>query len=559
MKKLVPLLIAAVMLFSCAAPDRTIQSTSGGTPATQSAPTAADPGIVLLDGDSFACRVVTALTPSSTVRDAARSLRDRLGQKTPKGNPAPMTTEKEEPQQGTVDIYVGPTDSEVSKELYASLKPDEVGYLIRDGAAAVGALSEDLVSEACELFIGELLPSGIVRGELRIPSEAKVLRTSSKGIPRLPDYPEGELSGPFDGGDGFWVFNYTDAGEKSFDSYIDLLEAEGFTRHGENAVGENRFADLVKDDLQVHLSYFAGRETVRIAAGTGTEYPALPTDSRYLPPVSLSMLGTRQFGLSMVITLSDGRFIVIDGGQQSESSDLCRWLVSETPDGQTPTVAAWFFTHAHPDHTYAFYGFDQGYYNSVDVESFVFNFPSLNMYKTYEPDCIAQTANVRKTISSRYPDAAIIKPHTGNVMEFGGVTVEFLMTQDDLLPRGFNDFNDSSMVMKFDLGEDTLMVTGDMSSAEFGFLNSVYEAEDLDCDLFQMPHHGSNNDMLFYKSISPKICLLPDNDLRSAQKVFVDPVMKLISDGALAVYASQSTVTLSLPLNYEELPDGMSR
>ena len=57
-------------------------------------------------------------------------------------------------------------------------------------------------------------------------------------------------------------------------------------------------------------------------------------------------------GMSYVIRTSDGKFIIIDAsfGEYDEPQKLIELLRAQSPEGETPTVAAWFFTHPHNDH-----------------------------------------------------------------------------------------------------------------------------------------------------------------------------------------------------------------
>ena len=59
-------------------------------------------------------------------------------------------------------------------------------------------------------------------------------------------------------------------------------------------------------------------------------------------------------GLSVLIRLTDGRFIVIDGGfNRTECADALIKAIKEQSKAYTnkPVIAGWIITHAHGDHS----------------------------------------------------------------------------------------------------------------------------------------------------------------------------------------------------------------
>ena len=58
-------------------------------------------------------------------------------------------------------------------------------------------------------------------------------------------------------------------------------------------------------------------------------------------------------GMSYVVQLNDGRFILIDGGENFDvdGERLYRYLVDKSQD-ENPVIACWLFTHGHKDHIF---------------------------------------------------------------------------------------------------------------------------------------------------------------------------------------------------------------
>lgn len=62
--------------------------------------------------------------------------------------------------------------------------------------------------------------------------------------------------------------------------------------------------------------------------------------------------------MSYVIRLTDGRFIVIDGGREFEpDSERLYQCLKNGSSGQNPVIAAWIMTHPHSDHFHCFIEF----------------------------------------------------------------------------------------------------------------------------------------------------------------------------------------------------------
>ena len=93
----------------------------------------------------------------------------------------------------------------------------------------------------------------------------------------------------------------------------------------------------------------------------------------------ITQVHLEDFGLSYVIRLSDGRFIIFDGGWNFEPdrNRLFECLKAGSPD-EKPVIAAWILTHPHGDHYLCFLGFMEQYGDQVVIEKFLFNFPEFD-------------------------------------------------------------------------------------------------------------------------------------------------------------------------------------
>ena len=557
MKRLFAITLCALLLLS--------SCQSGPAPTSKAAPTVQntaptgepDVGELELFADSKpVCQLVLGARAKWMTEYAFNDLKSSLGRKS-KSNVTYNYDAHITP--GLVPIYVGDTTSEISQKLAASLGPDEIGVLIENGEVAIGAGTEDFIDEACLLFNRKLLSSGLKAGRLAVPAQYSTVAKISVAYPELPGFDNAAEPTRAYCGDGFFMFNFNKTSTESYRAYTQKLADNGFEKKSENDFGGNLYATFSDGSTDVHLSHFGLGQYTRVVAGPAS--PLVPREegevSSKALPVEVGVLGLKNFGLSMVVRLKNSKFIVIDGGQQDGSQVLVDYLEAHAPEGETPVIAAWIFTHAHPDHTYALYGMQQNsLFTRVSVERFVFNFPSPIVYSKYEPACVEQTQNVISTMKDFFPDAEIVKPHAGNRMVLGGVTVDFISTQEEVLPNRINDFNDTSIVMKFSVDGATMLVTGDMSVGDFSFNNANISPDALKCDVLQFAHHGGNNNVDFYGSVDPEVIIVPNNDPKSFMTYITSskyPISQF-AEKSIRQYSNVETVTFPLPYTEDTLP-----
>ena len=187
------------------------------------------------------------------------------------------------------------------------------------------------------------------------------------------------------------IFWYDKCESADFDSYCRFLQSAGCRQTATYTMGSNRYALYKRDTFTVYLSYLSTEKAIRIYVGRSDD---LIPDKIYLgEKTALVQPALWQIdvdckaaedngGMSYVLQLSDGKFIVIDGGYDTkeDAASIYKILSENKPaEHEKPIIAGWFLTHLHIDHVGALRSFATNYRDKVEVEGFYYNFPYVNI------------------------------------------------------------------------------------------------------------------------------------------------------------------------------------
>ena len=152
------------------------------------------------------------------------------------------------------------------------------------------------------------------------------------------------------------VFTAEDVPLSLFEKYADLLHSYGFEQKEAWVRGENHYTAFAKEDLGVFLHYFGALGELTLVWEEDCRYFAYADADlpKRLRP-QITQMHLEDFGLSYVIRLGDGRFVILDGGCGfPPDTDLLRAHLREHCAGARPVIAAWILSHPHSDHYLAF-------------------------------------------------------------------------------------------------------------------------------------------------------------------------------------------------------------
>ncbi len=218
--------------------------------------------------------------------------------------------------------------------------------------------------------------------------------------------------------------------------------------------------------------------------------------------------GNQHAGMSYVIRLTNGEFIVVDGGYKSEpeADNLYAILTSNNVLSGKPVIAAWFITHLHDDHFGGMVRLARHYGDKVTVKGFYANFQATTVGD------IAASGDIYQVMDSmaRFEGSKYYAVHSGMKIGFADATATILATNEDvkqsywksgtLTANGFYDGNDTSTVVRFDIknkdGNNTtkFLILGDACGGINNVLQYTWPAAELSANIVQVAHHGMNTD-----------------------------------------------------------------
>lgn len=440
------------------------------------------------------------------------------------------------------EILIGEMDErdEPKSEAENLLIPGGKGYRISvSGEKIIVIGAEEYLGEAVQLLASAILPCG---------EEGYGVEKDYEGKLDLPDYKDpGEL---YNADEGNYTYNVSNTKKSTYDGFLNRVDADGFKLHSTHKIGESSFATYYKDSIYgsqvLYTAYHGALDTMRLTWGPLEYLPpakAIKEDTKVTPTVTQmhlqmvdngynTVVNNGAPGMSYLLQLSDGRFIIIDGGNSDATVNVAvqgsngQWtyggeihtadekrlydtMCDMMPsDEDRPTVAMWYFSHVHGDHMNLAYQFLKDYSGKFDLELVAYNF--LNFYK--------DASNYLKRLKEYFPNTPIWIMHTGQVMELPGCTVEVMATPEDFVCTGkkLEDGNDASVVIRITIANTTFMVLGDAYPTTGDFMRDAY-GEALESDVLQMAHHGFNGAVQsngFYELIDPKVCLWPCDEFR---------------------------------------------
>ena len=322
----------------------------------------------------------------------------------------------------------------------------------------------------------------------------------------------GEATQTYTNGDGSILRSYTGKNDETFGSVCAFAQAQGYLLYSEHEQDGSRFATYCRGDELLHVYWMA--DTARLctvmsdtAAGALPEPVAEGGDgTATVTQLCLPLAQNNSYanGMGYVVRLSDGSFLIWDGGYAEQAGQLWNTLVSQNGGEQGILIRAWVITHAHGDHYGCIKAFSEQYAGRVTVERFL-------IAPVNPADAAASFLHTTfPGIAAKFAGAKICQLHTGMRFAYAGLTLEVLLAPDELyINGGIADFNNSSVITRLYDGQDSILFLGDAMQEATNRLTSVY-GDTLKVNQVQVAHHGvGNSSAAFYQSLEPSTLWYP--------------------------------------------------
>ncbi len=440
---------------------------------------------------------------------------------------------------GTTTIYIN--DSKITSvssgtesntgEIVVGSRKDESSYPVQ------GGYMDDF------LLTSEVLTAEQIHTIYQKGVEYAINTESSDSITvfgDLLDYPEGDLSSVYNCGPGMASDEKGDTDEDSkmyvisntsldsFTSYIQDVLANGYTEASSNTIDDNVFYTLKNNESgQLYQIYYTGSKSqVRIIQDNSSncltdeldvEEQGVGTTQFYIYSLDYCLGEEKSYvdywrvnaGALMIIKLKDNSLFIIDSGHWRQSNKLAEesllkflYNITGKVEGSVIDIRGWFFSHAHGDHVYLAGDMMRNYHDELNVESFLYNFPS---YSTISYNISITTSPFRQAINDYYPNCKYIKLHTGQEFTIQGLQFTVLYSHEDAVTADgktrISDFNDSCDILELIMDGKKMMLLGDGNTVTQTDLLAMYSGETLKCDAVQVAHHGYNSLQGLYSAI----------------------------------------------------------
>ncbi|MBQ7347663.1 MAG: MBL fold metallo-hydrolase [Clostridia bacterium] len=318
------------------------------------------------------------------------------------------------------------------------------------------------------------------------------------------------------GFDSYYVL-YDSSDVTEYNEYLNRLETEeGFTKCNSREVNGNLFAVYTDGETILNVTYTAYTRRVRISAELTENTTLIASAPQEYEAITTPQLTQFATGCSFMLRLSDGRFIIVDGGMYTEEvyKPLYEQLNAQNVREGKPVIAAWFLSHPHSDHYGCFWAFSEKYASDVILENLVIATPDEKTYSEYsvesESDVEQMGKNinhVQNTLNTYYRNTNVVVPHAGQVMYFADACVDMLYTHEDLAPGRLTVGNSISLVYTVTIAGQKMAFLGDAHNDTCNVIYKMY-GNTLKNDFVQVSHHGYNGgDANMYKAMDSKVAL----------------------------------------------------
>lgn len=472
-----------------------------------------------------------------------------------------------EPDPDSFEIIIGRSNRPETAKVKETLGYDEYTVCMEGNKLVVFGWTATTLKLACEKAL-TLIKSIAVADEnksytLSLPQDYKSVGTYKGWLTDIPEYRSTKADYCYDANNGDLGIKFENTTAAEYKAYCEKLTAAGYSAVMENEAANNIFKTFTNGKKMIHAYYVDYDKAVRLI--TSNDETVLPNTKpqeikNKICDMSLTQLGlnysAENFGMCYIITLEDGSFIIYDGGGSKGEDYIRLYNMLEKLNKRTDGIhiAAWVITHMHWDHYSVFQQFVNTYKNKINLELLVTN--TVNQNEMYNGWNISNTGDTLLPDLVESTGAKWFKPHTGQYFYIRNVKCEVLYTHEDLFPDPMVYFNNTSTVTRLTLGEQTLLLLGDVQAEGCKVMVPMY-GDYLRSDIVQVAHHGETGATKdLYIKAAPTYLVWPSSASRfdsqtsgsgSSDLYLVDYYLKTNKNILEIIVADQKTKFMPLP------------
>ncbi len=445
------------------------------------------------------------------------------------------------------EILLYKTNRPESAAALCSLGYTDYSVSMAGGKIVFAGHSEASMCDAVDrflLYMNAFKPTALIgKPKATMPEGYVLFGKVKRFVSNIPVYAGGKLAGVSAAESDSYTVSIDETNEKEYKSYLALLEKNGYVKYTDNDINGNLFATYTNAQSNIFCEYIPCYSKVKISVTHKEELPGLAADNVYedkgIKPfmAMLKMVNVVDTcGFGFVWRMSDGAFIILDGGLpeyddkdgSTQHDQLYDFLKKHTVGGGEPVIAAWFFSHAHNDHIGCFMSFAAKYSPIVKIEQIIYSFPADEAVNTSQGP---YQHKFRRIAANCGDDVKIIHQHTGQKFFIRDAEIEILYTLDDFYPKVLmhvqpvncpkpylkhhtypkenSFFNDTSTIFTIKIAGQKMMMLGDATFLSADICVDMY-GKTLKSDILQLGHHGSHGCTLqLYEHIVPEVMLFP--------------------------------------------------
>ncbi|MBR0454155.1 MAG: hypothetical protein IIX25_00710, partial [Clostridia bacterium] len=220
-------------------------------------------------------------------------------------------------------ILVGTTDHDEASELYSKLSYSDFRAELINKKYVLGFHDLDTANTALAT-LKTLLTQNFKNGEIILEGDWDYTYSDKQILEDVPVYEGGRFSNVYEGAYDMQTIVIEDTNENEYNAYLSKIAADGFAPYTDNSIGKNLFATYKSDKYILTAMYFDSRKEVRVTLEESGNYdlPALEVENVYTDKgieATITQIGLEestgvQNGMSYIIKLADGSFMIFDGG-----------------------------------------------------------------------------------------------------------------------------------------------------------------------------------------------------------------------------------------------------